>query len=87
MCESLTDKEIIELAKDKYLSFPITVVSRDVSLPSSLMGGNVAVTWRSSDMDALSNQGTVGNVAEPKGVTLTATLSKKKIVQPKSNLR
>lgn len=77
MCESLTDKEIIELAKDKYLSFPITVVSRDVSLPSSLMGGKVAVTWRSSDMDALSNQGTVGNVAEPKGVTLTATLSKK----------
>src|SRR5690606_11146865 len=50
MCESLTDKEIIELAKDKYLSFPITVVSRDVSLPSSLMGGKVAVTWRSSDM-------------------------------------
>ncbi|SER44751.1 Concanavalin A-like lectin/glucanases superfamily protein [Gracilibacillus ureilyticus] len=76
MCESLTDDEIVELAKDKYLSFPITVISKDVSLPSSLMGGKVTVTWKSSDPVLLSDRGIVGNIDEPKPVTLTASLKK-----------
>ncbi|KAB8139383.1 alpha-L-arabinofuranosidase [Gracilibacillus oryzae] len=76
MCESLTDEQIVQLAKDKYLSFPITVVSKDVPLPSSLMGGKVNVTWKSSDPASLSDDGKVGKVEAPKGVTLTAYLKK-----------
>ncbi|MFD2216814.1 alpha-L-arabinofuranosidase C-terminal domain-containing protein [Metabacillus endolithicus] len=76
MCESLTDREIVQLAKDKYLSFPITVVTSDVSLSSSLMGGKVSVTWKSSEEAVLSNDGIVGDVDIPKGVTLTAILNK-----------
>jgi alpha-L-arabinofuranosidase len=76
MCESLTDAEIVQLAKDKYLTFPITIVSKDLSLPSSLMGGKVTVTWKSSDLQALSNDGVVGEIYTPKGVTMTAFLSK-----------
>ncbi|MDQ0233471.1 alpha-L-arabinofuranosidase C-terminal domain-containing protein [Metabacillus malikii] len=76
MCESLTDAEIVALAKNKYLSFPITIVSNDVTLPNSLMGGKVSVSWESSDPSALSNDGIVGKIETPKGVTLTATLSK-----------
>lgn len=76
MCESLTDVEIVQLAKDKYLSFPITIVSKDLSLPSSLMGGKVTVAWKSSNLEALSNDGVVGDIHTPKGVTLTAFLSR-----------
>jgi alpha-L-arabinofuranosidase len=76
MCESLTDKEIVQLAKDKYLSFPITIVTKDVSLPTSLMGGKVSVSWKSSLPEALSNEGVVGEVVTPKGVSLTALLSR-----------
>ncbi len=76
MCESLTDAEIVQLAKDKYLSFPITIVSNDLSLPSSLMGGKVELSWKSSDPVSLSNDGIVGEISNPKGVTLTAILSK-----------
>ncbi|MDQ0257039.1 alpha-L-arabinofuranosidase [Evansella vedderi] len=76
LCESLTDKEIVQLAKDKYLSFPITIVSKDLTLPSSLMGGKVTVSWKSSDQASLSDDGVVGEIQTPKGVTLTATLSK-----------
>ncbi|UOE92687.1 alpha-L-arabinofuranosidase C-terminal domain-containing protein [Alkalihalobacillus sp. LMS39] len=76
MCESLTDKEITALAKDKYLSFPLTVVTKDVSLPMSLMGGKVTVSWESSDQSSLSNDGKIGEVQSPKAVTLSAKLRK-----------
>lgn len=76
MCESLTDAQILQLAKDKYLSFPIKVVTKDVSLASFLMGDKVTVAWKSSDSAVLSDDGVVGQITEPKGVTLTAVLSK-----------
>lgn len=76
MCESLEDEEIVQLAKDKYLSFPIKVVSKDVTLPASLMGAKVDVAWTSSDKEALSDNGVVGKVDTPTAVTLTASLKK-----------
>ncbi|MBT2755853.1 alpha-L-arabinofuranosidase [Mesobacillus foraminis] len=76
MCESLTEAEIVQLAKDKYLSFPVTIVSKDLSLPASLMGGKVSVSWKSSDPSALSDDGVVGEIQSPKGVSLTAILRK-----------
>ncbi len=76
MCESLTDEEIVQLAKDKYLSFPTNIVSKDLSLPSSLMGGKVTVSWKSSNPEVISNDGVVGDIHTPHGVTFTALLNK-----------
>jgi alpha-L-arabinofuranosidase len=76
MCESLTDSEIVQLAKDKYLSFPIKIVTKDLNMPTSLMGGKVSVSWKSSDAAVLSNDGVLGEIHSPKGVTLTAFLTK-----------
>ncbi|GAA4078675.1 alpha-L-arabinofuranosidase C-terminal domain-containing protein [Amphibacillus indicireducens] len=76
MCEALDDQEIVQLARDKYLSFPITVTRKDLTLPDSLMGGKVSLKWSSSDSETLTDQGKIGKVSEAKGVTLTATLEK-----------
>lgn len=76
MCESLTDEEIVNLAKDKYLSFKHKIVSNNITLPTTLMGGKVQVAWSSSNESTLSGDGIVGNVSSPEGTTLTATLSK-----------
>ncbi|OME86166.1 alpha-L-arabinofuranosidase [Paenibacillus sp. FSL A5-0031] len=77
MCESLTDEEIVELAKDKYLTFPTFIITKDIALPSSLMGGKVSVSWASSDIGTISNEGIVNKeIQSAKGVTMTAIVSK-----------
>ena len=84
MCESLTDKDIVELAKEKYLSLPTNIITKDIELTSSLMGGKVQVSWKSSDAEAISNDGVIGNITEAKGVTITAVLSKGSCISEKS---
>ncbi|MFK4439002.1 alpha-L-arabinofuranosidase C-terminal domain-containing protein [Paenibacillus sp. RC21] len=76
MCESLTDEEIVKLARDKYLSFPTTIVTKDLSLPTVLMGGRVEVTWKSSHPEILSDNGQVQTITSSQGVTVTAFLTK-----------
>lgn len=77
MCESLTDEEIVALARDKYLHFPHSIITGDIALPASLMGGKVKVSWKSSDGSALSDEGrTGGNLESAAAVTVTAELTK-----------
>ncbi|KJD46792.1 alpha-L-arabinofuranosidase C-terminal domain-containing protein [Paenibacillus terrae] len=76
MCDSLTDEEIVKLARDKYLSFPTTIVTKDLSLPTVLMGGRVEVTWKSSHPEILSDNGQVQTITSSQGVTVTAFLTK-----------
>jgi alpha-L-arabinofuranosidase len=76
MCESLTDQEIVALAKDKYLQSPITVISRDIELPSQLMGNKVSINWKSSNADVITDHGVVGDVSRVYGVNLIAYLQK-----------
>lgn len=84
MCESLTDEDIISLAVDKYLpSLPRIAVS-DISLPSSLMGDKVSVSWSSDNTAALSDNGKLQAVAKANAVNLTATVSKGNISASKS---
>ncbi|MDO3411525.1 alpha-L-arabinofuranosidase C-terminal domain-containing protein [Saccharibacillus sp. CPCC 101409] len=59
MCDSLTDEEIVRLAANKYLSFPAHILTSDIALPSSLMGGKVSVSWTSSNPAAVSHEGGV----------------------------
>lgn len=76
MCESLTDEEIVRLAAAKYLTFPSTILTGDVTLPVSLMGGKVSVSWESDSPEAVSHDGRVwpSDVGEPQAAMLTATL-------------
>lgn len=76
MCDSLTDEEIVKLARDKYLSFPTTIVTKDLSLPTALMGGKVEVDWKSSQPEVLSNSGEVQDIDASQAVTVTAVLTK-----------
>jgi alpha-L-arabinofuranosidase len=76
MCESLTDEEIVKLARDKYLSFPTTIITKDLSLPTVLMGGKVKVSWKSSHPEALTDSGQVQDIPSAQGVTITAVLTK-----------
>ncbi len=76
MCDSLTDEEVVKLARDKYLSFPTTIVTKDLSLPTVLMGGRVEVTWKSSHPEILSDNGQVQTITSSQGVTVTAFLTK-----------
>ncbi|GMK38564.1 hypothetical protein PCCS19_16180 [Paenibacillus sp. CCS19] len=77
MCESLTDEAIVALAKDKYLSFPTSIVTKDVNLPTLLMGGKVEASWQSSNPAAINAQGKINpNLSEAQAATLTAVLRK-----------
>lgn len=76
MCDSLSDDEIIRLARDKYLTFPANIITRDVALPQTLMGGKVKADWISSYPEALSHSGQVQPIASAAAVTLTAVLTR-----------
>lgn len=84
MCESLTDEEIVNLAKEKYLSIPTNIVTKDIELPCNLMGGKVDVLWESSDINVISNTGKINNIKSPKGATITAILKKGSYATEKS---
>ncbi|NGZ77196.1 alpha-L-arabinofuranosidase C-terminal domain-containing protein [Saccharibacillus alkalitolerans] len=79
MCESLTEEEVVRLAADKYLSFPTDILTSDITLPQSLMGGKVAVEWSSNRPEAVTPEGRVwpngdSSKQRPLAATLTATL-------------
>lgn len=76
MCESLNPEQILKLAKDKYLSTPMKIVNCDMELESSLMDGEVQVTWKSDRPDIIGTDGKVNVPQEPIGVFLTAVLSR-----------
>jgi alpha-L-arabinofuranosidase len=76
MCETLSDEETVRLAQEKYLHFPTKIITRDIELPVSLMGGKVEVLWKSSNEDVISNDGTVKNIEVPEAVSVTALLKK-----------
>lgn len=76
MCESLTDEEIVKLGRDKYLSFPTSIVTKDLTLPSALMGGKVQVAWTSSQPEVLSDQGRIQQIDSARAATITAVLTK-----------
>jgi alpha-L-arabinofuranosidase len=84
MCESLTDEDIVRLAKEKYLSLSTAIVTKDIALPISLMGGKVQVSWKSSNPSALSHSGAVQPVKAAEAVTITAQLRKGSYTEEKS---
>ncbi len=76
MCDSLSDEEIVNLAKEKYLEAPEKIAIKDYELPTSLMGGKVTVTWKSDNESALTSNGKLQEISAPALVNLTAVLTK-----------
>ena len=75
MCESLSDAQILALAKDKFLEEPAKIITGDIHLAESLMEGRVKVEWSCDKSEVMDKFGKVAKVKKPVGITLTATLS------------
>ena len=75
MCESLSDEQILALAKDKFLAEPAKIITEDIELSDSLMEGRVKVDWSCDKPEVISKTGKVANIRKAVGITLTAELS------------
>lgn len=75
MCESLSDAQILALAKNKFLEEPAKIITGDIHLAESLMEGRVKVEWSCDKPNVVDEVGKVAKVKKPVGVTLTATLT------------
>lgn len=74
MCESLTEEQILTLAKDKFLPVPAKIINKNICLPASLMEGKVKVTWSCDRPELLTSDGTVTPEKDACGITITASL-------------
>lgn len=75
MCESLSDEDIVTLARDKFLPSPNKIVTGDINFPASLMEGKVNVDWSCSHPELITAEGKVTPAGQPVGVTIQAVLS------------
>ena len=75
MCDVLSDDEVLELAKNKFLPEPAKIITGDIALVDSLMEGRVKVTWSCDRPEVLSANGKVSNIRKPVGVTIKAELT------------
>lgn len=75
MCEALSDKEILEMARDKFLPVPEKIITHDIDLPAQLMEGRVAIAWSSDCPDVIDASGAVKQPEKPVGVNISARLS------------
>lgn len=75
MCESLSDAEILQMAKDKFLPSPKKIITEDLPFVQNLMEGRVKVEWTCDCPDIISAAGKVALPEKPTGVTITAVLS------------
>lgn len=84
MCESLSEEQILTLARDKFLTEPAKIIIDDIVLQDSLMEGRVQIQWSCDKSEIISKTGKVANIRKPVGVTLTAQLSCGEAVTQKS---
>ena len=75
MCESLSEEEILKLAKDKFLPEPAKIITDDLELPSSLMDGRVQISWSCNHPEIITNTGKVTPASTAVGVKIKAVLT------------
>ena len=75
MCEGLSDEQVLELAKNKFLAGPEKIITGDIVLQESLMDGRVTVQWHSNEPDVVASTGRVRVCRRPVGMVLTAELT------------
>lgn len=76
MAQSIEDKDILNIAKNRDLNLGLHVISEDLDLPATLFGGLVNVSYTSSNPDVLSNDGKIKNVTEATHVNLEVNLKR-----------
>lgn len=74
MCASLSDEQILKLAKDKYLPTPVKIVRQDLELPATLVNGKVSVKWSCDRPEVITSAGKVIAPEVPVGACITAEL-------------
>lgn len=75
MCESLSEEDILKLAKDKFLPTPAKIITKDIELPESLMENRVNVAWSCNHPEIITKSGKVSPAASPTGVCIKAVLT------------
>lgn len=75
VCETISDRNIIDIVIDKYLVPPAKLIEEDLELPKEFMGGKVKVSWSSEKEEVLSSEGKLGDFEKPEYLRLTATLT------------
>lgn len=75
MCSSLSEKQILRMAKEKFLPSLPHILTQDQVLPKTLMDGRIQVRWSSDPAGAVSSDGIISTVDEPIGATIFAELS------------
>lgn len=78
LCASLEPLEILELARDKYLQAPLKIITSDISLSTSLMGGKVSVNWSMHPSRLMTGDGQLAPVTQPEVLRIKAKLSYEK---------
>lgn len=74
MCESLSDEQVLELAKNKFLVGPEKIINGNLNLAKTLMDGKVMVNWSCNKAEVIAADGKVTAVKKPVGVVVTAEL-------------
>lgn len=74
MCESLSEMDILRLAKSKYLPAPSKIITKNINLPASLMEDRIQVNWSFEPAGLIDTTGTVTPAANPAGVHIKADL-------------
>ena len=75
MCASLSDEQILKLAKEKYLPSPKKIIREDLDLPVELVNGKVSVKWSCNKPEIIAGDGKVNAQKNAVGVCITAELS------------
>lgn len=75
VCETISEKDIINMVFDKYMTPPDKIITQDIKLPTSFLGGKVSVSWKSEKEDVLTSDGKIGDFEKPEYICLTVTLA------------
>jgi len=75
VCETISEKEVINMVFDKYMTPPQKIITQDIELPTSYMGGKVKAVWKSEREDVLTSDGKLGDFAKSEYIRLSVTLS------------
>ena len=75
-CEKMTDEQILDIARDKFLQKPQDIITDHVNLASSLMKGRVTVSWDIKPAGIIDSKGFLCNIQKPVSLIFTATLKK-----------
>ncbi len=75
MCEALSDEQVLDLARNKFLTGPEKIIHGDLNLVDSLMEGRVSVNWSCNKPEVITPDGKVAAIRKPVGVVVTAELT------------